>query len=192
MLGVNYDGLCVIMSNVTACRASCVIILGIWNDAPVFLVGACMEVSHSIIIGIWGVYVCVGVCRDSSLCYYCTTGVEVYNCIGFRRGERCLVHRFIVCIIFLFFRVWEYHVSYTVYFGGGGVHPLKCSVHPRKALLYGLGVGLVWVLGCWLVWYFDGCVAWHRVRTVALGLWRFGIGEVFFQEMSLLYLWFFC
>ena len=35
LMGVNSDGLCVIPSNVTDWRDSCVIILGIWNDALV-------------------------------------------------------------------------------------------------------------------------------------------------------------
>ena len=40
LLGVNAEGQCVIMSNATDCRASCVIISGIWNYVLVFCVGA--------------------------------------------------------------------------------------------------------------------------------------------------------
>ena len=49
LLGVNAEGLCVITSNVNSCRASCEIIIGIWNDALVFLVGAGTAGSSSII-----------------------------------------------------------------------------------------------------------------------------------------------
>ena len=50
-MGVYADGVCVITSNLTAWRASFVIIIGIWNDVMVFLVGAGTAGSSSIIIG---------------------------------------------------------------------------------------------------------------------------------------------
>ena len=67
MLGVNADGVCVITSNVTAWRAPCVIILGIWNDALVFLLGVGTAVSYSVIIGYWGFYVGVGIWSASTV-----------------------------------------------------------------------------------------------------------------------------
>ena len=60
-MGVNADSLHVITSNVTAWGASCVIIVGIWNYAMVFLVVAGTEGYYSIIIGFWGVCVVFGV-----------------------------------------------------------------------------------------------------------------------------------
>ena len=38
--------------------------------------------------------------------------------MGCRRGERLLGHIFSVCIIFIFLRGWEYHVSADVCLGG--------------------------------------------------------------------------
>ena len=60
-MGVNSDGLCVITSNVTDWRASCVIILGIWNNALVFIVVVGTGWTSSTIIGFWGVCVGVGI-----------------------------------------------------------------------------------------------------------------------------------
>ena len=66
-MGVSSDGLCVITSNVTDWRASCVIILGIWNDALVFIVGTGTGWPSSIVIGFCGVIVCVGVWSSSTV-----------------------------------------------------------------------------------------------------------------------------
>ena len=43
------------------------IILGIWNDALVFIVGAGPECPSSIIIGFWGVYIGVVVWISSTV-----------------------------------------------------------------------------------------------------------------------------
>ena len=136
-MGVNYDGLCFITSNITAWRTSCVIILGICNDALVFIVGTGPGWSSSIIIGCWVVCVGVGVWSASTVCFSSTTVDEVYACMGCRCGQRCLGNRFSVCIIFIFLHGWEYHVSAAVCLGGVHPlervgHPLKCAVHPRK------------------------------------------------------------
>ena len=66
-MGVYADGVCVITSNLTAWRASFVIIIGIWNDVLVFLVGAGTAGSSSNIIGCWGFYVGVGACVASNV-----------------------------------------------------------------------------------------------------------------------------
>ena len=50
LLGLNADVWCVITSSSTAWKAFCVIILGIWNNALVFLLGAGTEGSSSTII----------------------------------------------------------------------------------------------------------------------------------------------
>ena len=44
---------------------------------------------------------------------YNATG-EVSTCMECRHGERRLGHRFSVCLIFRFLRVWEYHLSAAV------------------------------------------------------------------------------
>ena len=82
------------------------------------------------------------------MCYYSTTAGEVSACMGCRRGERCLGHSFSVCIIFLFLRSREYHVSDAVCLGGCtpsevglGHSEVRCS--PLKVFLYGFGVGTV-------------------------------------------------
>ena len=90
----------------------------IWNDTLVFLLGARTAGSSSIIIGLWGVCVGFGVWSSFNVCSSSTTSGEVSACMGFRRGERRLGHRFSVCIIFIFLRGWEYHVSADVYLGG--------------------------------------------------------------------------
>ena len=83
------------------------IILGIWNDELVFIVGAGMEGSSSFIIGLWGVCVGVGVWIASTVCYSSTTSGEVSTGMGCNRGECRLGYRFSVCIIFIFLRVRE-------------------------------------------------------------------------------------
>ena len=102
MLGVNDDGLCVITLYITACRSSCVVIIGIWNNAFVFLVGAGTAGYYSSIIGCWDVCVVVGVWSASTVCYSSNSSGEVFSCMGCRRGERCIGYRFSVCFIFLF------------------------------------------------------------------------------------------
>ena len=87
------------------------IILGIWNDSLVFVVGAGTGWPSSIIIGFWGVCVIVGVCSSSTVRSSSTTAGEVSACIGCRCWERLLGHCFSVCLIFLFSYGWEYHVS---------------------------------------------------------------------------------
>ena len=66
------------------------IILGIWNDALVFIVDAGTEGSSSIIIGCWGfcvgVGVGVGVWSAYNVCSSSTTVGEVSTCMGYRRG----------------------------------------------------------------------------------------------------------
>ena len=105
-LGVWY-----IMSNVTDWRASCVIILVIWNDSLVFVGGAGTGWPSSIIIGLWGVCVIVGVWSFYTVRSSSTTAGEVSACMGCRCWELLLGHCFSVCLIFLFLYVWEYHVS---------------------------------------------------------------------------------
>ena len=87
------------------------IILGIWNDVLVFIVGAGTGWPSSIIIGFWGVCVGVGVWSSSTVRSSSTATGEVSACMGCRCGERLLGHCFSVCIIFLFLHGWEYHVS---------------------------------------------------------------------------------
>ena len=150
MLGVNADGLCVITSNVTACRAYCVIIIGIWNDDLVFLVGADMAGSSSIIIGFWGVCVGVGVSNASTVRSSYTTTGEVSACMGCRCGELLLGYCLSVCPIYFFSFMAGNTMSQMLYVWGGGVHPMKwvghpikCAVQYWKALLSILGVGPV-------------------------------------------------
>ena len=92
LMGVDSDGLCVIPSNVTTWRASCVIILGIWNVALVCIVGAGRGWPSSIIIGFWGICVGVGVWSSSTVRSSSTTTGEVSACMGCRCGERLLGH----------------------------------------------------------------------------------------------------
>ena len=89
------------------------IIIGIWNDVLVFIVGAGTGWPSSIIIGFWGVCVGVGVgvWSSSTLRSSSTAAGEVSACMGCRCGESLLGHCFSVCIIFIFVHVWEYHVS---------------------------------------------------------------------------------
>ena len=81
--------------------------------------------------------------------FFSSTNVgDVSACMGRRRGECCLGHRFSIYIIFIFLCGWEYHVSTAVYLGGVHplnwvIHPLNCDFHPRKSLLSVLGVGLI-------------------------------------------------
>ena len=90
------------------------IILGIWNVALVFIVGAGTGWSSSIIIGIWGVCVGVGVWSSSTVISSSTTAGEVSAYMWCRCGELLLGHCFYVCLIFLFLHGWEYHVSADV------------------------------------------------------------------------------
>ena len=76
LMGVNYDGLCVITSNVTDWWASGMIILGIWNDALVFVAGAGTGCPSSISIGFWGVCVIFGVWNSSTVRSSSTTAGE--------------------------------------------------------------------------------------------------------------------
>ena len=124
------------------------IIIGIWNDALVFIVGAGTAGPSSSIIGCWGVYVGVGVWSISNVCSYSSASGEVSACMGCRRGEHRIGHRFSAYLIFIFLHGREYHVSDAVCWGG--VHPLKwngnplkCAVHPHKYFLSGFGVGPV-------------------------------------------------
>ena len=80
------------------------IILGIWNDALVFIVGAGTAGSSSIIIGFWGVYVGVDVWSASTVCSSSTTTGEVSSCMVCMCGELRLGHCFSVCLIFIFLR----------------------------------------------------------------------------------------
>ena len=108
-LGVWY-----ITSNVIDWRASCVIILDIWNDALVFIVGAGTGWPSSIIIGCWGVCVGVGVWSSSTVWSSSITAGDVSACMGCRCGERLLGHCISVCLIFLFLHGLEYHVSAAI------------------------------------------------------------------------------
>ena len=92
------------MLNVTAWRASYVIIIGISNYALVFLVGAGTEGLSSSIIDCWVFCVGVGVWSASTVCSSSTTSGEVFTFMGCRCGERRLGHRFSVCLIFIFLR----------------------------------------------------------------------------------------
>ena len=80
-MGVNSDGLCVITSNVTDWRASCVIIIGIWNVALVCIVGAGPGWPSSIIICFWGICVGVGIWSYSTVRSSSTTAGEVSACM---------------------------------------------------------------------------------------------------------------
>ena len=91
------------------------IILGICNYSLVFLVGAGTAGPPSIIIGFWGVRVGVGVWSAYNVCSSSTIVGEVSACIGCRRVERCLGHRFYIYVIFLLLRGFEYHVSTAVF-----------------------------------------------------------------------------
>ena len=102
LMGVDSDGLCVITSNVNYWRASCVIIIGIRNDALVFIEGASMGCSSSIIIGFWGVCVGVGVWSSSTMRPSSTTTGEVSACMGCRCGELLLGYCLSVCPIYFF------------------------------------------------------------------------------------------
>ena len=82
------------------------IILGIWNYALVFHVGAGTVGSSSSIIGFWGVCVGVGDWSTSTVCSSSTTSGKVFPCMGCRRGECRLGHRFSVCLIYIFLRRW--------------------------------------------------------------------------------------
>ena len=115
LMGVNSDGMCVITSNVTDWRASCVIILGIWYFALVCIVGAGTGWPSSTIIGFWGVCVGVGVWSSSTVRSSSTTAGEVSACMGCRFGERLLGHCFYGCLTFIFFHGGEYHVSAAVW-----------------------------------------------------------------------------
>ena len=107
LMGVNSDGKCVITSNVTDWSASFMILLGIWNDARIFVVVAGMGWPSSIIIGFLVVCVGVGVWSSSTVRSSSTTAGEVSACMGCRCGERLLGTSFSVCLIFLFFHGWE-------------------------------------------------------------------------------------
>ena len=141
-MGVNYDGLCVITSNVTTWRASCVIIIAIWNDALVFLVGEGTAGSSSIIIGWCCVCVGGGVWIYSTVWLSSTTSGEVSAYMGCRRGEHHLGHPFSVCLIFCFFCGWEYHVSSSVYLGGCTTYKVGWSLSQVRCSL--LEVFVVW------------------------------------------------
>ena len=145
MLGVNDDGLCVVTSNITAWMASCVIILGIWNDTPVFLVGAVTAGSSSIIIGWWGVCVVVGVWSASVVFSSSSASGEVSACMRFRRGECRLGHRFSICLIFCVFRSWEYHVSAAVCLVG--CTPCEVGWTPYEVQCAPLGFFVIWFCG---------------------------------------------
>ena len=82
------------------------IILGIWNDALVFIVGTGMGWPSSIFVGFWSVCVIVGVWSSYTVRYSSTTADEVFACMGFRCWERLLGHCFSVCLIFLFLHGW--------------------------------------------------------------------------------------
>ena len=71
-----------------------------------FFVGAGTAGCSSIIIGFWGVCVGVGVWSASTVQSSSTNVGVLSACMGFRRGERRLGHRFSVCLIFLFLRGW--------------------------------------------------------------------------------------
>ena len=62
------------------------IILGIWNDALVFIVGAGRGWPSLIIIVFWGVCVGVGVSNASTVRSSYTTTGEVSACMGCRHG----------------------------------------------------------------------------------------------------------
>ena len=146
MLGLNTDGLCVIILNVTAWRASYVIIIGIYNDALVFLVGAGTAGLSSSIIDCWVVCVGVGVWSASTVCSSSTTSGEVFTFMGCRCGERRLGHRFSVCPIFIFLRGWKYHVSAAVYWGGCtpskvGWAPSEVRCSPSVGVVYAIQIG---------------------------------------------------
>ena len=161
-MGVNADNLCVITSNITAWRASYVTIIGIWNDALVFILGAGTLGSSSIIIGFWGVCVGVGVWSNSTVCSSSTTAGKVSACVGFRRGERRLWHCFSVYLIFIFLHGWEYHVSAAVYLGrctpyGLGWAPSEVRCSPSEVFFIwfwsgaGMGTGVLYsVIRWWL------------------------------------------
>ena len=84
------------------------VILGIWNDALVFIVGTGTGWPFSIVIGFWGV--CVGVIvvvwSSYTVRYSSTTAGEVSACIGCRWGELLLGHCLSVCLMFLFLHGW--------------------------------------------------------------------------------------
>ena len=90
------------------------IILGIWNDALVFIVGTGTGWPSSIVIGFWGVCVIVVVLSSSTVRSSSTTAGELSACMGCRCGDRLLGNCFSVCLIFLFSHGWEYNVSTTV------------------------------------------------------------------------------
>ena len=91
------------------------IIIGIWNGALVFIVGAGMGWPSSIIIGFWGICVTVGVWSSPTVRSSSTTTGEVSACMGCRCGELLLGHCFYVFLKFLFFHAWEYHLSAAVW-----------------------------------------------------------------------------
>ena len=72
------------------------------------------------------------------------------------RGERCIWHRFSVCLIFIFFRGWKYYVSDAVYLGGCtpsevGWSPLEVRFSPSEVFViwFWNGAGMIpGVLDC--------------------------------------------
>ena len=78
--------MCVIMSNVTARKASCVINIGIWNDALLFLLVSGISGSSSVIICFRCVCVGVGVWIASNVCSSSTIVGEVSAFMRCRLG----------------------------------------------------------------------------------------------------------